>query len=211
MNEQKHYRDELLEWCQTVEFNWDHIIPRFSRLFDHESIKEWEESLGQLKTKLQEEEEVDIEDYETAKNLYDQFELLYGESIAYKQALEIISENSLEIQIDEGNLETNAYKDELGIESEQYIDMEELTQYRDDLLKWCNNLYINWNRRKPRLSNLVDSEILEGWEGMFSRLKLKLQEDLSLDYEDYETAAILYKQLEMLHEESYSNPKESAV
>jgi hypothetical protein len=211
MNEQKHYRDELLEWCKTVEFNWDHIIPRFSRLFDHESIKEWEESLGQLKTKLQEEEEVDIEDYETAKNLYDQFELLYEESINYKQSFEIISENSLEIQIDEENLETNTNNDEWEVESKQYMDMEELTQYRDDLLEWCNNLFTNWNRRKPRLSNLVDNEILEGWEGMFSRLKLKLQEDLTLDYEDYETAAILYKQLEMLHEESYSNQNESEV
>ena len=38
-----------------------------------------------MKPKLQEEVEADIEDYETAKNLYDQFELLYGESISYKK------------------------------------------------------------------------------------------------------------------------------
>jgi hypothetical protein len=145
--------------------------------------------------------------HETAKSLSEQVELLYRELNADQEEIEVDSVTRLEmegqIQLEEETLE-HALQDELVIESDQYINMEELNQYRDDLLQWCNILYSNWNRTKPILSNLVVNESLEGWEGMYTRLIEKLQEDLSLDYEDYETANALYEQWEKLLEESYS-------
>jgi hypothetical protein len=209
MNEQKHYRDDLLEWCYAVEENWDSMKPRFLKLYDIEIIKEWEESCRQLKEKLQKDINADVVDYETAKNLYEKWELLYRESIAYPEELEVDSENHVEmdeqIQIDEDYLQPNADREE------QYIDLEELNQYRDNLLEWCNNLYSNWNKSKHRLSKLVDDENLEIWEGMYSELKERLQEDLPLDYEDYETANTLYEQWKNLLDESYSNQEEIEV
>ena len=83
---------------------------------------------------------------------------------------------TLQFQFEEEYLETNSFQDEMEVESYQYIDTDELNQYREDLLNWCNILYSNWNRTKLRLSNLVDHESLEGWEGMCSRLKEKLQQ-----------------------------------
>lgn len=144
--------------------------------------------------------------HETSKSLCEQLELLYRESNAYQEEIEVDSVNRFEMeeqfQIEDEYLETNAFQDEMEIESDTYINTEELNQYRLDLLEWCNILYSNWNRTKLRLSNLVDNESLEGWEGMCSRLKEKLQEGLSLDYEDYETANTLYEQWERFLEES---------
>jgi hypothetical protein len=149
--------------------------------------------------------------HETAKSLSEQMELLYRELNADQEEIEFDSVTRLEmegqIQLEEEKLE-NTLQDELVIESDQYINMEELNQYRDDLLQWCNILYSNWNRTKPMLSNLVDTESLEGWEGMYTRLIEKLQEELSLDHEDYETANALYEQWGKLLGESYSYQEE---
>lgn len=210
MNEPKHYRDNLLKWCYALEENWDSLKPRTSNLYDIEIITEWEESSRQLKAKLSEDINVTIEDYETAKNLYEQWEWLYRESIAYPEELEVVSDNRVEkeeeIQIDEEYLQTNAH-----LESEHSIDLEELNQYRENLLEWCDNLNTNWNKSKPRLLNLVDNETLEIWEGMYSEFKERLQQDLPLEYEDYETANTLYEQWKNLLDESYSNQKEMEV
>ncbi|MDR7077292.1 hypothetical protein J2Y03_002316 [Neobacillus niacini] len=153
--------------------------------------------------------------HETAKSLSEQMELLYRELNANQEEIEVDSVNRLEmegqIQLEEEKWETNAFQDEMEIEAYQYIDIEVLNQCREDLLEWCNILYSNWNRTKPKLTNLVDNESLEGWEGMCSRLKEKLQEDLSLEYEDYETANTLYEQWENLLEESYSYQEKNEV
>jgi hypothetical protein len=61
------------------------------------------------------------------------------------------------------------------------------------------------------LSNLIDNETLEIWEGMYSEFKERLQEELPLEYEDYETANTLYEQWKNLLDESYSNQKEMEV
>ncbi|MEH7252659.1 hypothetical protein V7111_11085 [Neobacillus niacini] len=146
--------------------------------------------------------------HETAKSLSEQLELLYSESNAYQEEIDVDTVNRSEMeeqfQIEEEYLETNAFHDEMEIEPDQYIDMEKLNKYREDLLEWCNILNSNWNRTKPRLVNLVDNESLEEWEGLCSRLNEKLQKDLSLDYEDYETANTLYELWEKLCEELYS-------
>ena len=153
--------------------------------------------------------------HETAKSLSEQIELLYRELNANQEEIEVDSVNRLEIegqiQLEEEEWETNAFQDEMEIEAYQYIDIEVLNQCREDLLEWCNILYSNWNRTKPMLTNLVDNESLEGWEGMCSRLKEKLQEDLSLEYEDYETANTLYEQREKFLEELYSYQEKNEV
>ena len=140
--------------------------------------------------------------HETAKSLFTQLELLCKESNAYQEEIDVDTVNRSEIeeqfQMEEIYLETNAFQEEMEMEPDQYIEMEELNKYREDLLEWCNILYSNWNRTKPRLVNLVDNESLEGWEELSFNLKEKLQEDLSLDYEDYETANTLYELWEKL-------------
>lgn len=208
MNEQKCYRDDLLEWCEAVELNWDSLKPRFSKLFDVEIIQEWEDSCRQLKAKLQEDIKTDIKEYETAIILYEQWEWLYRESIAYPEEIEVVSEIHMErdeqIPLDEQSLETDAHHEETEIQLEQYMNIEDLNKYRDDLLKWSHKLYSNWNKSKHRLSNTVDIESLEGWEEMYAQLIEKLQEDLPVDYEDYETANTLYEQWKNLLDESYS-------
>jgi mannose-6-phosphate isomerase-like protein (cupin superfamily) len=77
--DQKQYREELLEWCNNIYLNWENVKPRFSKLFDQKSLDEWEESCHKLKDKLQRDIEVNFEDYDTAKSLYDQWEILSEE------------------------------------------------------------------------------------------------------------------------------------
>ncbi|MEH7306522.1 hypothetical protein [Neobacillus drentensis] len=76
--------------------------------------------------------------------------------------------------------------------------MEVQKQYRDDLLEWCNNLYSFWSSMKPKVSELLDVECVEEWEGSCRQLKEKLQTDLNVDYDDYLTAKSLYEQWERL-------------
>ncbi|MEH7177484.1 hypothetical protein [Neobacillus vireti] len=146
--------------------------------------------------------------HETAKSLFEQLELLCRESNAYQEEIDEGTVNYREmdeqILIVEQYLEKSAYQAEMVIEADQFIDIEELNKYREDLLEWCNILYSNWDITKPRLVNIVDNESLEGWEELCSRLKEKLQDDLSLDYEDYETANALYEQWENLVDGLYS-------
>lgn len=87
MEEQKQYRDDLLEWCNTIYSNWESMKPRFSKLFDIKSLEEWEESCRNLKEKLQEDLKADFDDYQTAKGLYEQWEQLFKESNANKEAI----------------------------------------------------------------------------------------------------------------------------
>ncbi|MGM0867571.1 MAG: hypothetical protein ACQEWF_23245 [Bacillota bacterium] len=86
--EQKQYREDLLEWCDNIYFHWESIKPRFSKLFDLKSLEEWEESYRKLKGKLQTDLQVDFDDYQTAKSLYEQWELLHEESQGYREEVE---------------------------------------------------------------------------------------------------------------------------
>jgi hypothetical protein len=83
---QKQYREDLLEWCNNIYFHWKSIQSRFSKLFDLKSLEEWEESCRELKKKLlQEDLKVEFADYLTAKSLYEQWELLHEESQGYRE------------------------------------------------------------------------------------------------------------------------------
>jgi hypothetical protein len=85
IEEQKQYREDLLEWCDNIYFHWENIKPRFSKLFDIKSLEEWEKSNRELKGKLQTHLKVDFDDYKTAKSLYEQWELLHEESQGYQE------------------------------------------------------------------------------------------------------------------------------
>jgi hypothetical protein len=89
MEEQKQYRDDLLEWCNTIYSNWESMKPKVTRLYDLESLEEWEGSCRQLKEKLQEGLKADFNDYQTAKSLYEQWEQLFKESLPYKEEIEV--------------------------------------------------------------------------------------------------------------------------
>jgi hypothetical protein len=80
------YRDELLNWCMNLHANWENMKPRFSKLFDLESLEEWEDSCRQLTVKLQADNIADLDDYQTAIDLYEHWEQLLKESTAYQEA-----------------------------------------------------------------------------------------------------------------------------
>lgn len=88
IEEQKQYHESLLEWCNNIYFNWENMKPRFSKLFDLKTIEEWEESCRELKEKLQANLHVDSVDFQKAKSLYEQWELLYRELHAYREKVE---------------------------------------------------------------------------------------------------------------------------
>lgn len=212
MIEQKQYRDELLEWCHIAELNWERMKPRFSKLFDLESLKEWEETCRQLIAKLQEEQDVNLENYETAISLHEQLEQLYREANAYQEERLVDVEHRLEMeaqnQIEEEGIETDIFQEDSVDESVPYLDSEQRNQYRMDLLEWCNILYSNWNRMKPRISNLVDPESIEEWESLCHQIKEKLEKDQTVDYDDYETAKSLFEQWERFKEEVHPHQEE---
>ncbi|MDQ1147725.1 hypothetical protein QE429_004552 [Bacillus sp. SORGH_AS 510] len=83
--ESHRYRDELLTWCLNMYSNWENMKPRFSKLFDMESLKEWEGSCLQLKEKLEADGNADSEDYQTAINLFEQYQNLMKETYAYQE------------------------------------------------------------------------------------------------------------------------------
>jgi hypothetical protein len=215
MEEQKQYRDDLLEWCNNIYFNWESIKPKFSQIFDMESLEEWEGTCRQLKEKLQADLSVDLDDYQTAKSLYEQWEQLFKESNAYQEEIGVDSDKRLELeeqqQFHEELMETDAYQEEIEVETDKCMDLEEQLQYREDLLEWCNNIYSNWESIKPRFSQLFDMESLEEWEGTCCHLKEKLQTDLKADFDDYQTAKSLYEQWEQLFKESYAYKEEIGV
>ncbi|WP_413303656.1 hypothetical protein AA0X95_26540 [Bacillus sp. 1P10SD] len=80
------YRDELLNWCMNLYANWENMKPRFSKLFDLESLEEWEDSCRQLTVKLQADNKADLDDYQSAIGLFEHWEQLLKESYAYQEA-----------------------------------------------------------------------------------------------------------------------------
>jgi hypothetical protein len=97
--EQKEYREELLEWCNDIYISWESMKPRFSKCFDEKSLEEWEESCRNLLNKLQTNDEVNLEDYDEATRLYDQWELLYKELNSDQENDEAEERNSEEISV----------------------------------------------------------------------------------------------------------------
>ncbi|MBT2727672.1 hypothetical protein J7E63_12070 [Bacillus sp. ISL-75] len=215
MEEKKQYRDDLLEWCNTIYSNWESMKPKVTKHYDRESLEEWEGSCRQLKEKLQSDLNVDFDDYLTARSLYDQWEQLFKETNAYQEEIKVGSDTRLEWEEEqpfhEGLMERAAYQVEIKVDTEKGVDLDEERQYREELLEWCNTIYSNWESMEPRFSKLFDIKSLEEWEASCRNLKEKLQEDLKADFDDYQTAKSLYEQWEQLFKESYAYKEEIGV
>jgi hypothetical protein len=85
--------------------------------------------------------------------------------------------------------------------------MEKVNQneYREDLLNWCNNIYLNWENMKPKFTKLFDTRSLNEWEETYRKLKNKLETNVEVSMEDYHEATSLYEQWETLLTESNFN------
>jgi hypothetical protein len=78
-------------------------------------------------------------------------------------------------------------------------------EYREDLLNWCNNLYLNWENMKPRFTKLFDRRSLNEWEETCRKLKNKLETNVEVNMDDYHEATNLYEQWEIFFTESNGN------
>jgi predicted MPP superfamily phosphohydrolase len=78
-------------------------------------------------------------------------------------------------------------------------------EYREDLLNWCNNIYLNWENMKPKFTKLFDTRSLNEWEETCRKLKNKLKTNVEVSMEDYHEATSLYEQWETLLTESNCN------
>jgi hypothetical protein len=84
--ENKEYSIYLLEWCNNIHRNWERLKPRFSKLFDLKSLEEWENSCLYLREGLEKNLNLDsMEAFQTAINLYNQWEVLYREFDAHPE------------------------------------------------------------------------------------------------------------------------------
>jgi hypothetical protein len=75
-------------------------------------------------------------------------------------------------------------------------------EYREDLLNWCNNIYLNWENMKPRFTKLFDTRSLNEWEETCRNFKNKLETNVEVSMEDYHEATSLYEQWEILFNEA---------
>jgi hypothetical protein len=78
-------------------------------------------------------------------------------------------------------------------------------EYREDLLNWCNNIYLNWENMKPRFTKLFDTRSLNEWEETCRNFKNKLETNVEVSMEDYHEATSLYEQWEILFNEANCN------
>ncbi|MBL5867250.1 hypothetical protein [Heyndrickxia sporothermodurans] len=83
--------------------------------------------------------------------------------------------------------------------------MEAQTENYKYLLGWCSDIYVHWESVKPKFSKLFDLRTLEEWEETWRNLMSKLQKNLTVDSEDFESATSLYEQWEVLYKEAHPN------
>jgi hypothetical protein len=178
MTDHKQYREELLKWCNNISSYWESMKPKLSNFFDIKYLDELEKSCRELKEKLQDDQTANIDNYQSAKNLYEQWEQLNSEAFVYQEDIEVKTVRCMEI--------------------------EEQREYREDLLEWCNNIFSHWENMKPRFSKLFDIKSLEEWERSCHEFKEKLQTDLKIDLNDYERAQSLYEQWDLLNSEVHA-------
>ncbi|MCM3654084.1 hypothetical protein [Metabacillus litoralis] len=133
---QKQYREDLLEWCNNIYFHWKSIQSRFSKLFDLKSLEEWEESFRELKEKLQTDAEVDFDDYQIAKSLYEQWELLHKESQGYLEKKDESDMRNI------AKLPSDSDKETVMLSQEVNDKVEELDKEWVELIQMVTNLQI---------------------------------------------------------------------
>lgn len=83
--EQKKYLESLLDWCDDTYSHWERLKPRFLKQFDLRSLEEWEQSFRELEGKLRADLKEDFDYYQRAKNLRDQWIILYKESYVVQE------------------------------------------------------------------------------------------------------------------------------
>ncbi|MDN3016838.1 hypothetical protein PH210_11585 [Paenibacillus sp. BSR1-1] len=214
MEEKNQYREDLLEGCNNIYSYWNSMRPRFSKLVDIIILEEWEGYCRQLKEKLLADLKEEVGNHQSAERLYQQWEQLFKESNAYQEEIKDNSEKRLELEEQKQFHEEELWDIE-GIQEEivDESDTEEQKQYREELLKWCNNIYSNWESMRPRFSTLFDIKSLEEWEESYRQLNEKLHAEIKVDFDDYQTAERLYEQWELLYKElnAYQEKREIEV
>ncbi|MGG5254226.1 hypothetical protein ACQYAD_12090 [Neobacillus sp. SM06] len=164
MEQQKQYREDLLEWCNHIYLHWESMKPQFINHSDPITLEEWEESHRELTEKLDTDGDVEFDDYRSAKKLYESWEHLCSENQAYQEKAEAEFEKNREMQ-----------------------------QYREQLLEWCNNLHFHWESMRTKFSKMFDLRSLEEWEETYRELTEKLQTEDDVPFDAYETAQKLYE------------------
>ncbi|MEH7479583.1 hypothetical protein V7157_00440 [Neobacillus drentensis] len=169
MEEQKQYRNDLLEWCNTIYANWESMKPKVTKPYDMESLEEWEGSCRQLKEKLQSDLNVDFDDYLNAKSLYEQWEQLFKETNANQEEIEVVSDQRLEWEEEqpfhEGLMERAASQEEMEVDSNQRLEWEDEKPYHEKLLE--TNAYqeeievgsdhrLEWEEEQPLHEGLLE-------------------------------------------------------
>ncbi|WP_099361603.1 hypothetical protein [Fredinandcohnia onubensis] len=145
--EEKQYHEELMEWCNNIYFHWQRMKPRFLKLFDLKSLEEWEESCLGLKEKLQTDRIADIDEYQTAQKLFEQWEILYRESINDQKEIksdvremsELSPDSNMEIEL--SNQESDKAEDEpINMTIKMEIPLQEfrkiLLDYKKEVVNW---------------------------------------------------------------------------
>lgn len=159
MEYRKQYRDELLEWCNNFNSYCNSLKPKVSSRLDTESLEEWEGACRQLQEKLQADENVEFEDYLTAKGLYEQWEQVFKgtdfdsdhrleieeqtqiheellESAASQEELEIVSDYRLALEEHAPRLGTDASQEELEIDADHRLELDVQPQIENELLAY---------------------------------------------------------------------------
>lgn len=145
--EEKQYHEELLEWCNNIYFHWERKKPRFLKLFDLKSLEEWEMSCSELKEKLQTNRKAEIDEYQTAQKLFEQWEIFYGELINgqieitsdVREMPELSPDSDMVIEL--ANQESNKAEDELiNMTIKMEIPIQEfrkiLLDYKKEVINW---------------------------------------------------------------------------
>jgi hypothetical protein len=88
IEDKEQYLKYLLDWCNDIYSHWEMVKPRFSKQFDLRSLEEWEELCQELKENLQGVRKENFDHYQRAKDLHDQWEILYKESYAVQKEVE---------------------------------------------------------------------------------------------------------------------------
>ncbi|MGG3562131.1 hypothetical protein ABES03_11065 [Neobacillus rhizosphaerae] len=122
--EQRQYHEDLLDWCHNMYANWNLMKPRFSQIFDTESLEQWEGSCLQLTEKLQAESMSDYSEYQTALRLFEQWEMLLSETEA-RQEMEVTFDHPMELDQREELYESGPIQEMIEVEPETYMDLEE--------------------------------------------------------------------------------------
>lgn len=107
MTDHKQYREELLKWCNNISSYWESMKPKLSNFFDIKYLDELEKSCRELKEKLHEDQIANIDNYQLAKNLYEQWEQLNSEAFFHQEDIEVKSVRCMEIE------EQSEYREDL--------------------------------------------------------------------------------------------------